>query len=42
MLPDAATAALWAALWRRLLAPVPDDDEPENAEQDEERAEEAA
>jgi hypothetical protein len=24
-LPDAARAAAWSALWRRLLAPVPDD-----------------
>lgn len=34
VLPDEARAAAWDALWRRLLAPIPDDD-PEPNEQDE-------
>jgi hypothetical protein len=40
-LPLEARRAAWDALWKRLLAPTPDDDpEPEN--DDEERPDEAA
>ena len=42
-LPLTARQAAWDALWRRLLAEPPRDDDPETDEQDdEERPEEAA
>jgi hypothetical protein len=34
-LPLEARQAAWDALWRRLLAPVSDDDDPEPAESEE-------
>jgi hypothetical protein len=42
-LPLEARQAAWSALWRRLLAPIPDDPDPENDDRDDEkRTDEAA
>ena len=41
-LPIEARRAAWDALWRRLLAPIPDDDAQTDVQDDEERTDEAA
>jgi hypothetical protein len=38
VLPLEARQAAWDALWCRLLAPIPDDDDPDDTESDEEAA----
>jgi hypothetical protein len=42
VLPLEARQAAWDALWRRLLEPIPDEDDPDPENDDEERPDEAA